>query len=232
MNRLLQLFSKTKETSKTAKPEPEAPAAALEAYNGLRVEVTSMTEILLFVATLLAVEGDTGKLHPVTQARVNPKEEGVPVKIRGFSTGENKAVYLEGRIFPEDAGDWKAEGLSLVRTANDRAFFRHETQMEAHLAPIGKIGAQEEACKLLNISVGGACVRATGRYDVGDKFLLKVGLQEGKGETVFFSEVRRAIEKDGGMFEYGCRFTQLSELEQEQITQAIFDLQRIRRNNV
>ena len=40
----------------------------------------------------------------------------------------------------------------------------------------------------------------------------------------------RIIEKDGGKFEYGCQFLELTEEDQGKITQNIFAVQRQRRN--
>ena len=44
-----------------------------------------------------------------------------------------------------------------------------------------------------------------------------------------FSQVMRVIEKDGAGFEYGCRFLELTDADQEQITQNIFAAQRQKR---
>ena len=41
-----------------------------------------------------------------------------------------------------------------------------------------------------------------------------------------FSQVMRVIEKDDGSFEYGCSFLELTEEDQEKITQNIFAVQR------
>ena len=87
----------------------------------------------------------------------------------------------------------------------------------------------EKPCKLLNISVGGARIASEFRYHDGDKFLLKVRLMEDRPESAMFSQVMRVIEKDGGKFEYGCRFLELTEEDQEKITQNIFAAQRQKR---
>lgn len=52
---------------------------------------------------------------------------------------------------------------------------------------------------------------------------------EGRPESAMFSQVVRVMEKDGGKFEYGCRFLELTEVDQEQITQNIFAAQRQKR---
>lgn len=61
------------------------------------------------------------------------------------------------------------------------------------------------------------------------KSLLKVKLLEGRPESAMFSQVVRVIEKDGAAYEYGCRFLELTEADQEQITQNIFAVQRQKR---
>lgn len=84
----------------------------------------------------------------------------------------------------------------------------------------------ERPCRLLNISIGGACISSECRYYDGDKFLLKVRLLEDRPEFAMFSQVMRVIEKGDAGFEYGCRFLELTEADQEQITQNIFAAQR------
>ena len=83
----------------------------------------------------------------------------------------------------------------------------------------------EKPCKLLNISIGGARIGAQFKYHEGDKFLLKVRLLEDRPESAMFSEVMRVIEKGDGGFEYGCRFLELTEADQEQITRNIYAAQ-------
>ena len=121
------------------------------------------------------------------------------------------------------------EELTVVRVGNDRAFFRLETNLEATATTFSGLGMGERPCKLLNISVGGASISSEHRYHEGDKFLLKVRLLEDRPESAMFAQVVRVIEKDGGRFEYGCRFIELTEPDQERITQNIFAVQRQKR---
>ena len=87
----------------------------------------------------------------------------------------------------------------------------------------------ERPCKLLNISVGGASISSESRYHMGDKFLLKVRLLEDKPVSAIYGQVVRIAEKDGGRFEYGCQFLELTDDDQEKITQSIFAIQRQKR---
>ena len=87
----------------------------------------------------------------------------------------------------------------------------------------------EKPCKLVNISIGGACISSERRYHEGDKFLLRVKLVEDRPESAMFSQVMRVIEKDGENFEYGCRFLEMTDDDQEKISQNIFAAQRLKR---
>lgn len=84
----------------------------------------------------------------------------------------------------------------------------------------------EKPCRLLNISVGGARITSERRYHEGDKFLLKVKLLEDRPESAMYSQVVRVLEREDGKTEYGCRFLELTEEDQERITQNIFAAQR------
>ena len=89
----------------------------------------------------------------------------------------------------------------------------------------------EKPCVMLNISVGGACVSSEYKYHEGDKFLLKVKLLEDRPESVMFCQVLRIVEKSEQRFEYGCRFLELTEEDQEKIIQNIFAAQRQKRGH-
>ena len=113
----------------------------------------------------------------------------------------------------------------LCRVGNDRAFFRLSTNLDATATMFSGLEAGEKPCKLLNISVGGASIRSECKYHMGDKFLLKVKLLEDRPISAIFSQVVRIIEKDGTSFDYGCQFLELTEEDQEKITQNIFAVQ-------
>ena len=89
--------------------------------------------------------------------------------------------------------------------------------------------AGERPCKLLNISVGGAGIGSEYQYQMGDKFLLKVKLLEDRPVSAMYCQVLRVIEKENAPFEYGCQFLELTEEDQEKITQNIFAAQRKKR---
>lgn len=222
---LFHLFGKKEES---AAPAAEATAAPdLEMYAGMRVEVTAQDGRLLFIAKLLGLQETRAQLHQATKTFLSREmEEPLAVRIRGYSDRDSKAVYLEGKILPAaDEQVWAVTDLTLVKQGNDRAFFRMDIDMDASITPVGRIGAAEETCRLLNISVGGVRIASANRHDSGDKLLLSVKLSPEKGPSTMLCQVLRVIEREEGC-EYGCRFIELNEADEDRIMQVIFNLQR------
>lgn len=229
---LFDLFRKLVQEEETAEQPAEKPVQdnELEVYSGMRVEVTTFDARLLFVAKLMSLRGNTAQLHQYSETTLSPDSEPLRVRIRGYNDHERKAVYMEGTISPMSQQRWQVEELVVARIGNDRAFFRLETNIDATATTLGGLNAGEKPCKLLNISVGGACIASEFRYQEDDKFLLKVQLLENRDLSVMYCQVLRVIDRGEGKYEYGCRFLELNEADQARITQNIFAVQRQKRN--
>lgn len=227
--KLFDIWRKRAEETPAQKNEKAAEEESLDIYSGMRVEVTTDAGQILFVAKLMGLHGDKAELHQYSEAAIVKDVETIHARIRGYSDYERKAVYMEGIITPGPKHIWQVEELTIVRVGNDRAFFRLTTNLDATATMFSGLAMGEKPCKLLNISVGGASVSSEYRYHKGDKFLLKVRLLEDRPESVMFSQIVRVVEKDEGKFEYGCRFLELTEVDQEQITRNIFAAQRQKR---
>lgn len=223
--KLLNLFGRKMDAPP---PEIENDEDELEIYSGMRVEVTAFDGRMLFVAKLMGLHGNQAELHQYSEAAIS-QEEPFPVRIRGYSDRDRKAVYMEGVIAPLPQNKWSVADLNVCRIGNDRAFFRLDTNLDATATMFSGLAMGERPCKLLNISIGGACIGSESRYHDGDKFLLKVKLLEDRPESAMFTQIVRIIEKGDAGFEYGCRFLELTEADQEQITQNIFAAQRQKR---
>lgn len=226
---LLELFRKRAKERPPQEDKDTNGTEELDIYSGMRVEVTTAAGQILFVAKLMGLHGDKAELHQYSEAAIVKDVETIHARIRGYSDYERKAVYMEGIITPGPKHIWQVEELTIVRVGNDRAFFRLTTNLDATATTFSGLAMGEKPCKLLNISVGGASVSSEYRYHKGDKFLLKVRLLEDRPESVMFSQIVRVVEKDEGKFEYGCRFLELTEVDQEQITRNIFAAQRQKR---
>lgn len=220
---LLDLFGKGADKKKEVREKEEA--AELQPYSGMKVEVTSFDEELLFVAKLCGLKGNMAELHQYSQINISQGDEPFRVRIRGYSDHERKAVYMEGIISPLPKHIWQVEELTITKTGNDRAFFRLSTNLDATVTMFSGLEMGEKPCKLLNISVGGAGIESKYRYHKEDKFLLKVQLLEDRQESAIFCRVLRVVEKEGAGFEYGCQFLEMTEEEQKKITQSIFAAQ-------
>lgn len=227
--KLFDIWRKRAEETPAQKNEKAAEEESLDIYSGMRVEVTTDAGQILFVAKLMGLHGKKAELHQYSESEIGKDVETIHARIRGYSDYERKAVYMEGIITPGPKHIWQVEELTIVRVGNDRAFFRLTTNLDATATMFSGLAMGEKPCKLLNISVGGASVSSEYRYHKGDKFLLKVRLLEDRPESVMFSQIVRVIEKDEGKFEYGCRFLELTEVDQEQITRNIFAAQRQKR---
>lgn len=227
--KLFGLFKKQKKEQPPQETEEISREEGLEVYSGTRVEVTTLDGELLFVAKLTDVHGTEAELQQFSEAAVSGDSEPIHVRIRGYVDHEKKAVHFEGIIAPARKNIWSVEELALQKAGNDRAFFRLSTNRDGTATMYSGLEAGEKPCKLLNISIGGACISSECRYHDGDKFLLKVKLLEDRPESAMFSQVMRIIDKGDNGFEYGCRFLELTDADQEQITQNIFAAQRLKR---
>ena len=221
---LFDLFKRKKsEAVQEEKPD-------LSIYTGMRVEVTTPEGDLLFVAKLKNLREDTAELEQYSETEISLQEtESIRVKIRGYHDREKKAIYLEGVISPLPFHYWKVEELEVSRIATDRGFFRLGINVEATATTFGGVGAGEKPCRLLNISVGGVCIASENLYQEGDKFLLKVKLLEDREMSAMYCQVLRVIDKGEAKYEYGCRFLELNDSDEEKITQNIFAIQRRQR---
>lgn len=223
---LFNLFGKTaKQTEEEAAAE-RARRMDLEVYSGMRVEVTSTDGRMFLVARLAGLRGDRAQLKLNTEAvLMASSEDPVPVTLRGYSSRENRAVFLRGTVRLGAGGVWLVEHLTLVKRNDDRIHLRAVTDREGVISPLGRPGGAEEPCRLLNISVGGVCLGLEKRYDVGDKFLLRVRLTP-EGELLALRcQMLRILERRHGYFEYGCRFSELEAANEERILRYIFAAQ-------
>lgn len=225
------VFDRFKKKAQAAPPE-EAEQDTLAYYAGMRVEVTAQDDRLLFVAKLMYPGRDTAELHQYSETELDMKQEDgepLPVKIRGYNDGERKAVYMEGVIHPQPRHIWRVEELQVMKQGNDRAFFRLDTDLEASMTVFSGLNAGERECRMKNISIGGACVAVDRVLHPGDKFLLNVKLLDDRPVSAMVCQVMRVTERENGKFEYGCRFLELTEEDQDRIAQSIFDAQRKQR---
>lgn len=196
---------------------------ALEIYSGMRVVVEDLEGQMLFVAKLQDPQKNTARLYQysATDTFQDTDITSIPVKIRGYNDCERKAVFMEGDISPKEKHIWQMENLIITRIENERAYSRMNTDIDATVTMSDGENTGEKNCRLLNISVGGANIASEYRYYKSDRFILRAQLVEDHPISVMYCEILRVIEKNSSSYEYGCRFLELTEADQEELTQCI-----------
>lgn len=223
---LLDVFRK-KEPVKAQPAVIEEP----EVYAGMRVEVSAMNGNILFGGKMMNRQGERATVYQYAQFGPIPDESVFRVQIRGYNERTRKAVHMEGTVTAQPQHVWAVEELKVIRSGNERAFFRLETDLDATISVLGRgFGIGEHPCKMLNISIGGVCVRTDLRQYEGDKLLLKVQLMEERDVSLMFCQIVRVIENGDGTFSYGCRFLELNREDEERISYNIFSAQQKKRN--
>lgn len=196
--------------------------------SGLRVEVLTMANYLLFVGRLkvlddgvLEVRRDTG--DPLPQALYNSE-----VKLRGFQKN-SQPFCLKGTVGKSSRDFWQVENLKVLQSRENRGFFRQDTDLDAQVRSSGHyrgLGSEESECKVLDVSAGGARILSRNVYMEGDRFQLEVELLTEERPFSMACRVLRVTPKKGFKYEYGCKFEGLSEAEQQRLLRAVFTIQR------
>lgn len=199
-----------------------------ELYSGMKVEVLTMENHLIFVGRLELLGGGILELRrdtedPLPQALYNSK-----VKLRGFQRN-SQAFSLNGTVGRSSRDFWQIENLEILQSQEHRNFFRQNTDMDARVMPSGRyrgLGRELAECRVLDVSAGGARVLTKNVYQEGDFFQLEAALLPNERPFSITCQVLRVTPKKGFRYEYGCRFEALDEKERQRLLRAIFTIQR------
>ncbi len=228
--RLFEKFSKKPEKDTVGTHKKWNDTRELELYSGMRVLVENTEGKLLFIAKLQDPQSHKAELFQYSEMELSqdmdpqvlPKTAPVPVRIRGYNDNTRKAIFMEGNMSPASQKHvWQIADLNITAIENERSDPRLDMDLDAAVMSSSETDAEERACKLLNISIGGAGISMEHRYYKGDKFFLKARLFGEKKAFVVYCEVLRVMQTDTSEFEYGCQFLELTETSQEQITRFI-----------
>lgn len=224
----LDFFRSKDEQELPQKEQENQPVSDLELCTNLRVEVTNHEGLLLFVAQMKYLWGRVAELQQFAGATFeqDPDADPIPVKIRGYNEQAKKAIYLDGIIVPREQYIWRVEDLVVTKLGNDRALFRLDINVDATVTKLAGSNAGEKPCKLLDISIGGARISSEYEYWEHDRLLLTAQLIADREPSIMFCEILRAKRKNKKTFEYGCKFLEMNESDQEKISQNIFAVQR------
>lgn len=218
---LFDFFGKSGKQRKRERAAELARNEDLEVYSGMRVEVTTDDGRMFLAAELTDLRGDRVRLIPRIDGSLLTKGDGpVPVTIRGFSSKENRAVVMKARIRLSPSGSWQAERLALVKRGDNRASVRVSVDTDGFLSFEGL----QEPCRVVNMSTGGVCVGTPVRHNVGEKLTLWLTLPVRSGTLTLPCQILRINERRHGYFEYGCKFLEMPEEQENRLTRSIFEL--------
>lgn len=222
---LFDAFRKNSKERRAEEAHRRAMREDLEVYSGMRVEVTSGDGRIFLVARLLELRGDRAQLEPGADGSlVTRSDEPMKVTLRGYSSREGRTVVMAGVIRMGSGKLWQAEQLALVDQNENRANVRVQTNLEGMFTLPDRPGVPEERCQIKNVCMGGVCIGAQARRDVGDKLLLRVDPLLELRDVPLHCQILRIDARKGGYFEYGCRFVDLGEEEERRLFRAMYAL--------
>lgn len=207
-------------------PEPEEDNhTPPELYSGMRVEVTTPENHLLFVGRLKIYGAGVLEVRCEPEGQAPQAMYKQAVKIRGFQRN-SQAFSLNGSVCRSSQDFWHIENLEFLQSKDHRDFFRQHAELKGIVVPNQRYRDQEQLpCDVLDISASGIRLAVKKEFEKGSVFLLDLTVITEEAPFSFTCEVEwvRQRRRD---FEYGCRFQNLSEKERERLLQAIFALQR------
>lgn len=227
--------------------EPEHSDELPELYTGLRTEVLTPVNQLIFMGRMEVLKPSVLQVREENGRNVPWVEYNTKVKLRGFQHG-GAPFSMYGLVCGSSEKFWRIDRLETLQKAEQRKFYRQIVAFPATVMCVNEIFAGVDAqtaqaaerleCTILDLSGGGVRLRCgkTARFKEGDWLFLSMAdpLDE-ECRMTYTCCVRRVAEGRQGC-EYGCEFDGLTEKEQERLLQAVMTIQqeelRARRRNV
>ena len=218
---------------KKTKPEP-AGYDFLEdfpdLYNGMKVEVLTPANALIFVGKLRILGNDLLEIRGESGGYLPRGLYNQPVKLRAFPR-EGDPFTLDGKVGANGHDFWRIEKLRYLQSSENHTFFRQMADTEGWVHPITFAKGQRFPCTVLDVSAGGARVLTEKLFELNSAFQLETAFLPGETPFTITCLVKRiqVRTKPGSptkKFEYGCQFSDMSPREQDRLLQSIFTLQR------
>ena len=212
----------------------DAPAAQEpgfpELYSGMKVEVLTPTNVLIFVGRLRVLNHEALEIREESGGFLPRAVYNQQVKIQGIQkNGQSFAIH--GSVGPNAPTFWRIERLRVLQSHENRNFFRQTVGVDGWVYPVTTSQGQRFSCKVLDISAGGARIVTQKLFQLDVSFQLEVSLFPEEAPFELTCKVKRIIAHSkpgspGRKFEYGCQFVDTPPREQERLVQAVFTLQR------
>lgn len=202
-------------------------------YLGMALRVLTTDNRLIFMGRIEGIQGNTIQISDDRGKKVPDIVYGTKIKLRGFYYSQ--AITLEGEISGSTPQFWWIEYLRSLQGAEQREFFRQNSNLDAQVMCANSIFGEKEAsanegvpvsCRIVDLSAGGTMIAAKADFQVGD-WLLLVGINmfQDSPPLTFTCIVKRVLENEK-VKKFGCEFYSLTSKEREQLIQAIFVFQR------
>ncbi len=217
--------------------EMEISSGLPELYTGMRVEVLTEVNRLIFVGRLELLREDLFQITEENGQNVPWVEYNTKVKLRGFQHG-GEPFSMYGSVCGSSAKFWRIDRPETLQKAEQRKYYRQTMTLPATVICINQLFATEGRaggasaehfpCTVLDLSGGGVRLRCdkAAPFEVGDMlFILLDDPQKSGGRMTYTCCVRRATEEKGSG-EYGCEFEGLTETEQDRLLQLVMAAQQ------
>ena len=151
-------------------------------------------------------------------------EPGDELRVRGLAAN-GKPYELMGVVVQSSRVFCKLEKVEMVMHSENRSNFRLplECDISVYAESDTKL-AQPELCRLVNISVGGACFQSEYVQGLGEVLRMEIRVAK-YAPMVFLGQVIRANEFTSGIFRYGFLFAQLGDQETDALNKILFNIQ-------
>lgn len=221
--------------------QEETTAAGISAelpalYTGMKIEVLSLTNKLIFLGRVNSSQDGVLELSEVHERTLPLMENNTQVKLRGFQRG-GESFTMYGFICGCGTLFWRLDKLQLLQNKEQRKYFRQETVFPATVMCVNGIFSEEDElspekahavpCTVLDISGGGTRIicRGATTFAVDDWLFFTAADPCSSGGAIDYTcRVRRATQVEEG-WEYGCEFFGLTPQEQESLLKLVVELQ-------
>lgn len=199
-----------------------------EEYNGSLCEITDLDNKL--IAT-----GITKVLKEVVEVH----DAGGNLPILMFGTQVKLSVHnpqlgmrvVSGRVYVSDHEFLRVVELETHADHEKRQFFRLTVDHSADLYPAsdwsksGGHRVERTPIRVKDISLCGMQFESEKLFCVGDRFRVRIALQDNLLETLDFV-IRRVIPHENGKTRYGCEFLELTSHAEQRLCAYIFNQQQ------
>lgn len=199
-------------------------------YSGMKVEVLTPANALIFVGRLRVLGADLLELRSESESYLPRALYNQSVKLRVFQK-DGATFTLNGTVSQNNRQFWRVEKLRYLQNNELRSFFRQNAGVSGWVYPLLTAKGQKFSCKVLDISAGGARILTEKLFQLDATFKLEVSLLPDEEPFSLTCRVTRTLVRvvtasPMKKFEYGCQFMEVPPREQQRLLQSIFTLQR------